>query len=96
VSCGDASLIVRCETGNKINDSESPVGTFWDPVEGRAPLRRAPATLGIELIDADVEHGTIELALQATEDFTNLRANVLGAFLGYLPQRWRRPTELDG
>jgi hypothetical protein len=52
--------------------------------------------LGIELIDADVEHGTIELALQATEDFTNLRVNVLGAFLGYLPQRWRRPTELDG
>jgi uncharacterized protein (TIGR00369 family) len=56
-------------------------GPFWDSVEGRAPLPRAAATLGLELIDADVEAGTIELAFAATEDFTNPAGNVLGAFL---------------
>jgi uncharacterized protein (TIGR00369 family) len=55
-------------------------GPFWDSVEGRAPLPRAAATLGLELIDADVEAGTIELAFTATEDFTNPAGNVLGAF----------------
>jgi hypothetical protein len=29
-------------------------GPLWDAVEGRAPLPRAAATLGLELIDADV------------------------------------------
>jgi uncharacterized protein (TIGR00369 family) len=56
-------------------------GPFWDSVEGRAPLPRAAATLGLELIDADVEAGTIELAFAATEDLTNPAGNVLGAFL---------------
>jgi uncharacterized protein (TIGR00369 family) len=55
-------------------------GSFWDPAEGRAPLPRAAATLGLELIDADVENGTIELAFLGTEDFTNPTGNVLGAF----------------
>jgi hypothetical protein len=40
-------------------------------LEGRAPLPRAAATLGLELIDANAEHGTIELAFAASEDFTN-------------------------
>jgi uncharacterized protein (TIGR00369 family) len=56
-------------------------GPFWDAVEGRAPLPRAAATLGLEVIHVDPEHGTIELAFQATEDFTNPMGNVLGAFL---------------
>jgi uncharacterized protein (TIGR00369 family) len=56
-------------------------GPFWDGVEGRAPLPRAAATLGLEFIQADVEKGTIELAFQASEDFTNPMGNVLGAFL---------------
>ena len=56
-------------------------GPFWDAVEGRAPVPRAAATLGLEVLDADVEHGTIELAFQATEDFTNPTGNVLGAFV---------------
>jgi hypothetical protein len=30
-------------------------GPFWDGVEGRAPIRPAAATLGFELIDADVD-----------------------------------------
>jgi uncharacterized protein (TIGR00369 family) len=55
-------------------------GPFWDGVEGRAPMPRAAATLGFELIEADVEAGTIELAFTATEAFTNPSGNVLGAF----------------
>jgi uncharacterized protein (TIGR00369 family) len=55
-------------------------GPFWDGVEGRAPLPRAAATLGLEFIDADVDAGTIELPFAATEDFTNPTGNVLGAF----------------
>jgi uncharacterized protein (TIGR00369 family) len=55
-------------------------GPFWDGVEGRAPLPRAAATLGLEFIDADVEAGTIELAFAATEGFTNPTGNGLGAF----------------
>ena len=55
-------------------------GPFWDGVEGRAPIPPAAATLGFELIDADVEAGTIEVAFAATEAFTNPAGNVLGAF----------------
>ncbi|WP_326647469.1 PaaI family thioesterase [Streptomyces sp. NBC_01750] len=56
-------------------------GLFWDAVDGRSPLPRAAATLGLEFIDADVDNGTIRLAFNATEDFTNPTGNVLGAFL---------------
>lgn len=56
-------------------------GPFWEGVEGRAPLPRAAATLGLEFLAADVENGTIDLAFTATEDFTNPVGNVLGAFL---------------
>jgi len=55
-------------------------GPFWDAVNGRAPMPRAAATLGLEFIDADVENGTIELSFMATEAFTNPTGNVLGAF----------------
>jgi uncharacterized protein (TIGR00369 family) len=41
----------------------------------------AAVTLGLEVLDADPEHGTIELAFRATEAFTNPAGNVLGAFL---------------
>ena len=44
-------------------------------------MPRAAATLGLEFITADAANGTIELAFQATEDFTNPMGNVLGAFL---------------
>ncbi|WP_406733444.1 PaaI family thioesterase [Streptomyces sp. NBC_01794] len=56
-------------------------GLFWDAVDGRSLLPRAAATLGLEFIDADVDNGTIRLAFNATEDFTNPTGNVLGAFL---------------
>ena len=55
-------------------------GPFWDAVEGRAPLPRAAATLGLEIIHVDPDEGTIELAFRGTEDFTNPAGNVLGAF----------------
>jgi uncharacterized protein (TIGR00369 family) len=56
-------------------------GPFWDGVEGRAPMPRAAATLGLEFIDADLETRTIELAFEATEAFTNPAGNILGAFV---------------
>ena len=56
-------------------------GPFWDGVEGRAPMPRAAATLGFELVAADPERGTIEIASAATEAFTNPAGNVLGAFV---------------
>jgi uncharacterized protein (TIGR00369 family) len=56
-------------------------GPFWDGVEGRTPMPRAAATLGLEFIDADLEASTIELAFEATEAFTNPAGNVLGAFV---------------
>ena len=52
-------------------------GPFWDAIEGRAPMPRAAATLGLKFIDADVENVTIELAFTPTEDFTNPAGNVL-------------------
>jgi uncharacterized protein (TIGR00369 family) len=56
-------------------------GPFWDALEKRAPLPPAAATLGMELIEADEEQGTIELAFNAREDWTNPAGNVLGAFV---------------
>jgi uncharacterized protein (TIGR00369 family) len=56
-------------------------GPFWDAVEGRAPLPPPAATLGLQLIAADVENGTIEAAFAATEAFTTPLGEVLGGFL---------------
>lgn len=56
-------------------------GQFWDAMEGRAPLPRAAATLGMEFVRANPERRSIELAFNATEAFTNPMGNVLGAFL---------------
>jgi uncharacterized protein (TIGR00369 family) len=56
-------------------------GPFWDAVEGRAPLPPAAATLGLELIAADAENGTIEVAFAATEAFTTPMGDILGGFL---------------
>lgn len=56
-------------------------GPFWDAVEGRTPLPPAAATLGLELIGADSDKGTIEIAFAATEGFTTLLENVVDGFL---------------
>src|SRR5262249_34935920 len=55
-------------------------GLFWDVFEGRASLPPAAATLGLEFIDADGDAGTVELAFEGIEDFTNPAGNVLGGF----------------
>jgi uncharacterized protein (TIGR00369 family) len=59
----------------------SRAGPFWDALEGRAPMPPAAATLGWELIDVNVERGTLEVAFEATEAFTNPMGNVQGGFL---------------
>src|SRR5262245_55829974 len=64
-----------------MNGKPSRSGPFWDAVEGRAPIPRAAATLGFRFIEADGAKGTIEVAFEATEAFTNPMGNVLGAFL---------------
>jgi uncharacterized protein (TIGR00369 family) len=69
-------------------------GPFWDAFEGRAPLPRAAATLGLELIDADVDAGTIDLAFSPTENFTNPTGNVLGAFVAAMLYDTVGPTLL--
>ncbi len=69
-------------------------GPFWDAIEGRAPMPRAAATLGLKLLGADVEHGTMELEFTATEAFTNPTGNVLGAFLGAMLYDTVGPTLL--
>ena len=56
-------------------------GPFWDAAEGRAPLPRAAATLGLEVVEVDPDEGTIELALHPSEAFTNPTGNVLGVFV---------------
>lgn len=56
-------------------------GPFWDGVHGRVPIPPAAATLGFEFIDADPDQGTIDVAFNASEDFTNPAGNVLGAFV---------------
>jgi uncharacterized protein (TIGR00369 family) len=55
-------------------------GVFWDTAAGRAPLPRAAATLGLEVIHADCRQGAVQLAFTATEDFTTPLGDVLGGF----------------
>jgi uncharacterized protein (TIGR00369 family) len=56
-------------------------GPFWDAAEGRIPLPAAAATLGWELVSADPDKGTIEVAFRATEAFLNPAGAVQGGFL---------------
>jgi uncharacterized protein (TIGR00369 family) len=56
-------------------------GPFWDAVAGRIPVPPAAASLGLEVIEADPEPGTIELAFEATHGFTTPRGDVLEGFL---------------
>ena len=51
-------------------------GPFWHAIKSGAPVPLAAATLGVQFIKADVENGTIEVAFEAAEDFTNPMSNV--------------------
>ena len=56
-------------------------GLFWDGVAGRAPVPPAARTLGFEFLDADPDQGTISVAFDGAESFTNPFGEVLGGFL---------------
>lgn len=56
-------------------------GPFWDAARGRTPLPPAAATLGWELLDADPDKGTIEVAFTATHAFLNPAGVIQGGFL---------------
>jgi len=56
-------------------------GSFWEAVEGRAPLSPSAVTLGWELVAIDPEEGTIEVACTAGGAFLNPAGVVQGGFL---------------
>lgn len=56
-------------------------GPFWDAVEGRAPMPPAAATLGFELVHADPDAGTIEVAFNPGPALTNPMGKVQGGFV---------------
>lgn len=56
-------------------------GPFWDVLAGRSPAPPAAATLGWELVSVDPDEGTIEVAFEASDAFTNPMGNVQGGFL---------------
>jgi uncharacterized protein (TIGR00369 family) len=60
---------------------EARQGPFWDMLAGRVPPPPAAATLGWELLGVDPEVGTIEVAFEASESFTNPVGAVQGGFL---------------
>jgi len=60
---------------------EQRQGLFWDMVAGLVPPPPAAQTLGWELVTIDPELGTIEVAFDAGERFTNPVGVVQGGFL---------------
>ncbi|MFC4492984.1 PaaI family thioesterase [Streptomyces ovatisporus] len=56
-------------------------GTFWEMLAGRLAPPRASVLLGWELIEVVPEDGTIEVAFQAHEQFTNPAGAIQGGFL---------------
>ncbi len=56
-------------------------GLFWDMLEGRVAWPPAAELMGWELMEVDPEKGTIEVAFQAGEEFTNPAGVVQGGFL---------------
>jgi len=56
-------------------------GPFWDAVEGRAPMPPAASTLGFELVHADPDAGTIEVAFNPGPALTNPMGSVQGGFV---------------
>jgi uncharacterized protein (TIGR00369 family) len=56
-------------------------GLFWDVQAGRVPPPPAAVLLGSELVEVDPERGTIEVAFQAGNQFTNPAGVIQGGFL---------------
>jgi hypothetical protein len=72
---------------SSINDHRQPTAAsgrtrpVWDAVGGRTPLPPSAAILELELIGADPDNGTIEIAFAATEGATIPLENVVDGFL---------------
>lgn len=62
-------------------DTQPRRGKFWDVLAGRAAPPPAAETLGWELVHVDPDQGTIEVAFQASDRFTNPMGVVQGGFL---------------
>lgn len=56
-------------------------GPFWDVLDRRAPMPEAARLLGWELLSIDPEAGTIDVAFEATTQFTNPVGDVQGGLL---------------
>ncbi len=54
---------------------------FWKVQEGDLPPPKAAETLGIKILNVDVNEGSIEVSFEAIEAFTNPAGNVQGGFL---------------
>ncbi|MGA3800625.1 Thioesterase superfamily protein [compost metagenome] len=54
---------------------------FWKVQEGHLPTPKAAETLGIKILNVDVNEGSIEVSFEAIEAFTNPAGNVQGGFL---------------
>ncbi len=62
-------------------ETQTRRGLFWDVLAGRVAPPPAAETLGWELLHVDPDQGTIEVAFQATDRFTNPVGVVQGGFL---------------
>jgi hypothetical protein len=63
-------------------DSETHrCGLFWEVQAGRVPPPPAAVLLGWELVEVDPDAGTIEVAFQAGNQFTNPVGVIQGGFL---------------
>jgi uncharacterized protein (TIGR00369 family) len=69
------------EDGSVKTEIRPRVRTFQDSTGGPIPLSPAATTLGLELIAADVEQSTVDVAFTATAAFTTPRGDVLDGFL---------------
>jgi len=56
-------------------------GTFWDEMEGRAPLPPAARLLGRRVLEVDPDAGTIRVEFDARPEFLNSAGTVQGGFL---------------
>ena len=74
-------MTARSNVDGSTTGERSRSWPFWDSVEGGIPLPPAAATLGFEVLGADPDDGTIEVAFSATEAFTTPRGDVLEGFL---------------
>ncbi|WP_336204357.1 PaaI family thioesterase [Nonomuraea sp. LPB2021202275-12-8] len=62
-------------------ETDARGGLFWDVQAGHVPPPPAAETLGWELVAVDPDKGTIEVAFEASDRFTNPVGVIQGGFL---------------